>query len=68
MIAGISISEIQIKWNNVFSLFWYQRTTDEMLHNVNEVNKERTCIAAASSICVTGPDRMVSKQNTVGTK
>ena len=41
---------MKVNTDNVYSLYRYQRTTQLMLQNVNEVNRERTPITAASSV------------------
>ena len=59
IVASISISETQVMEQRRFS-FGIKEQLTVVLQNVNEVNKERPRIAAATSICVTQPNIMVS--------
>ena len=56
----VNHSKYLYQWNpgdgTMYILFRHQRTTDEMLQNVYEVNKERSLIAAVSRVCVTRPN------------
>ena len=54
-VASISISETQVNGITYFLSFGIKEQPREMLQNVNEVNKERTRIAAGPSVYVTRP-------------
>ena len=37
--------------DTMYVLFWFSQQLTIILQNVNEVNRERSCLAAASSVC-----------------
>ena len=59
IVASNSINETQKMEQHIFS-FGIKEQLMVMLQNVNDVNKERTRLAVASSICVNQPNIMVS--------
>ena len=51
---------LYIRNGTAYILFGIKKQRMVMSQNVNDVNKERTRLAVASSVCVTRPNIMVS--------